>query len=425
MTEFQKSDADTQRKIREVAGLLVREGSQYRNQKLVQEVSPFGMMKSPNRLGLWLGLVAISCGALVFFVKEDSKSTVETRVPVQLEDEVVPNAEDDALVSENSEQFVAGENTRSSGGSEDVELGFTDGIATEGIATEGIANEGIANEGIANEDDSAEVRLDTGNPADENDANDLPTIVEPPTFPEMTTPTTSIPDEFGRVGPVISDIAVPAIVKAGSSLTFRWRAADPDLVSATGVRVGWASGIFSSCGFGELATLESGTTRDGEWSYTCWIPSNAVSTFYSVSIWASDMLGISSDISDTTFVVEGGNDDSSAPLYTNVSVENNVSPGGTVVINWTLVDPSGIEGAVMWVAGPTGFYNSASEKSYANYATFEITRDCNAAGDTCELTQSVQIDPTSPAGVYTLWVSATDKLGNKVLEPSIQFDVTN
>ena len=415
MTEFQKSDADTQRQIREVADLLVREGSQYRNQKLIQEVSPLGLMKLPNRLGLWLGLVAISCGALVFFVKEDSKSTVETRVPVQLEDEVVPNAEDDALGLENGEQFVVGENVRSSGDGGEVELGFTDGTA----------NEGNTNEGIANEDDSAEVRLDTGNPADENDANDLPTIVEPPTFPEMTTPTTSIPDEFGRVGPVISDIAVPAIVKAGSSLTFRWRAADPDLVSATGVRVGWASGIFSSCGFGELATLESGTTRDGEWSYTCWIPSNAVSTFYSVSIWASDMLGISSDISDTTFVVEGGNDDSSAPLYTNVSVENNVSPGGTVVINWTLVDPSGIEGAVMWVAGPTGFYNSASEKSYANYATFEITRDCNAAGDTCELTQSVQIDPTSPAGVYTLWVSATDKLGNKVLEASIQFDVTN
>jgi hypothetical protein len=387
MTEFQKSDEDMQRKIREVADLLVREGSQYRNRKLIQDVSPLGVMKLPYRLGLWLGLVAISCGALVFFLKQDSNSTVETRVPVQLENGVGPNAQDDALGLENSEQFVVGEN------------------AIEG--------------------DSAEVGPDAGNPNDDNDATDLPAIVVPPTFPELTTPTTSIPDEFGRVGPVITDIAVPAIVKAGSSLTFRWRAADPDLVSATGVRVGWASGIFSSCGFGELGTLESGTTRDGEWSYTCWIPSNAVSTFYSVSIWASDMLGLSSDISYTTFVVEGGNDDASAPLYTNVSVENNVSPGGTVVINWTLADPSGIEGAVMWVAGPTGFYNLESEKSYANYATLEITRDCTSAGDTCELTQTVQIDPTSPAGVYTLWVSATDKLGNKVLEPSIRFDVTN
>jgi hypothetical protein len=387
MTEFQKSDEDMQRKIREVADLLVREGSQYRNRKLIQDVSPLGVMKLPYRLGLWLGLVAISCGALVFFLKQDSNSTVETRVPVQLENGVGTNAQDDALGLENSEQFVVGEN------------------AIEG--------------------DSAEVGPDAGNPTDDNDATDLPAIVVPPTFPELTTPTTSIPDEFGRVGPVITDIAVPAIVKAGSSLTFRWRAADPDLVSATGVRVGWASGIFSSCGFGELGTLESGTTRDGEWSYTCWIPSNAVSTFYSVSIWASDMLGLSSDISYTTFVVEGGNDDASAPLYTNVSVENNVSPGGTVVINWTLADPSGIEGAVMWVAGPTGFYNLESEKSYANYATLEITRDCTSAGDTCELTQTVQIDPTSPAGVYTLWVSATDKLGNKVLEPSIRFDVTN
>jgi hypothetical protein len=410
MTEFQKSDEDMQRKIRVVADLLVREGSQYRNRKLIQDVSPLGVMKLPNRLGLWLGFVAISCGALVFFLKQDSNSTVETRVPVQLENGVVPNAQDDALGLENSEQFVVGENARSSGNGGEVGLGLNDVTANEGNAIEG---------------DSAEVGPDAGNPTDDNDATDLPAIVVPPTFPELTTPTTSIPDEFGRVGPVITDIAVPAIVKAGSSLTFRWRAADPDLVSATGVRVGWASGIFSSCGFGELGTLESGTTRDGEWSYTCWIPSNAVSTFYSVSIWASDMLGLSSDISYTTFVVEGGNDDASAPLYTNVSVENNVSPGGTVVINWTLADPSGIEGAVMWVAGPTGFYNLESEKSYANYATLEITRDCTSAGDTCELTQTVQIDPTSPAGVYTLWVSATDKLGNKVLEPSIRFDVTN
>jgi hypothetical protein len=410
MTEFQKSDEDMQRKIREVADLLVREGSQYRNRKLIQDVSPLGVMKLPNRLGLWLGFVAISCGALVFFLKQDSNSTVETRVPVQLENGVGPNAQDDALGLENSEQFVVGENARSSGNGGEVGLGLNDVTANEGNAIEG---------------DSAEVGPDAGNPTDDNDATDLPAIVVPPTFPELTTPTTSIPDEFGRVGPVITDIAVPAIVKAGSSLTFRWRAADPDLVSATGVRVGWASGIFSSCGFGELGTLESGTTRDGEWSYTCWIPSNAVSTFYSVSIWASDMLGLSSDISYTTFVVEGGNDDASAPLYTNVSVENNVSPGGTVVINWTLADPSGIEGAVMWVAGPTGFYNLESEKSYANYATLEITRDCTSAGDTCELTQTVQIDPTSPAGVYTLWVSATDKLGNKVLEPSIRFDVTN
>jgi hypothetical protein len=410
MTEFQKSDEDMQRKIRVVADLLVREGSQYRNRKLIQDVSPLGVMKLPNRLGLWLGFVAISCGALVFFLKQDSNSTVETRVPVQLENGVVPNAQDDALGLENSEQFVVGENARSSGNGGEVGLGLNDVTANEGNAIEG---------------DSAEVGPDAGNPTDDNDATDLPAIVVPPTFPELTTPTTSIPDEFGRVGPVITDIAVPSIVKAGSSLTFRWRAADPDLVSATGVRVGWASGIFSSCGFGELGTLESGTTRDGEWSYTCWIPSNAVSTFYSVSIWASDMLGLSSDISYTTFVVEGGNDDASAPLYTNVSVENNVSPGGTVVINWTLADPSGVEGAVMWVAGPTGFYNLESEKSYANYATLEIARDCTSAGDTCELTQTVQIDPTSPAGVYTLWVSATDKLGNKVLEPSIRFDVTN
>ena len=402
MNEIPQPDVALQRKLRRAAAHLQRQGTQYREKKLLRGDVPIATMKLPHRVAFWLGLIVISSGAFGISVLARSDNPTESRTPVRLASDDALIVDEESVVQENGNQ--TGEASNDGDG---VDLGQTDGSPNESNAVD---------VGLGQSD-----RILNG----ENRFDAIPVLGEPTSFPELTTPTTSIPDEFGQVGPVISDIAVPAIVKAGSSLTFRWRAADPDLVSATGVRVGWASGIFSSCGFGELGTLESGTTRDGEWSYTCWIPSNAVSTFYSVSIWASDMLGHSSDISYTTFVVEGGNDDTSAPLYTNVSVENTVSPGGIVVIKWTLADPSGIEGAVMWVAGPTGFYNLTSEKSYANYATLVITRDCNAAGDSCELTQSVQIDPTSPAGVYTLWVSATDKLGNKVLEPSIQFDVTN
>jgi len=411
MSEPSQSDLDVKRRLRRVAHHLEQSGSQHRARPTFEVDGRFGMMKLRNRVGLWIAVAAVSVGVVGFTLLTRSTSRSEFRVPVQLANDGTSTSDDSSIDLENGEQQENGRPDGDVGGSNGVGegSGLPDGDSDVGISV-GVGENSGRPDGDVGGNDGIDI-----NPETES------------TFPSDTlSPTTSSPVDIDLQGPRIQDVSFPTNVRAGSWLTFRWRVVDPDLVSATGVRVGWANGIFSSCGFGELGTLERGTSRDGEWSYTCWIPSNAVSTVYSVSIWASDMLGHNSDFSNIAFNVEGGNDDASPPLYSNVRVENDVSPGGTLVIYWSLADPSGIEGAVMWVAGPTGgFTNLETEKSYANYATLDIRRSCNAAGDLCDYTQSVQIDLTSPIGEYTLWVSATDKLGNKVLNSLIQFNVTN
>jgi hypothetical protein len=215
----------------------------------------------------------------------------------------------------------------------------------------------------------------------------------------------------------------PAVVTAGTSFSVRWRVADTDGVSSTGVTMGWASGIWTTCGFGQSGRLVSGTMTDGIWEYVCAVPASAVNTDYSLDVSAQDMMGNWSSLGGFSFTIVGGNPDSTPPAYRNVRLVSGAVVGGTLTITWTLDDPSGIDSAVMWVAGPSGGFSDAAGQRYALYETMVVTRDCAVDGSTCNLTQTVQLSPTAPAGSYALWVSATDLLGNKVLEQVLAFTV--
>lgn len=238
-----------------------------------------------------------------------------------------------------------------------------------------------------------------------------------PTDPTYTTP--ADPE-----GPVITDVEVPGVVTAGSSVTFRWRVTDADSVASTGIVVGWASGIYTPCGFGQSARLESGTVIDGTWVYSCVIPAEAVSSMYSVTVNAQDQLGHWSSVSGYDFEVAGGSSDASPPVLDAVEVVGGYGVIGQVLtVRWTLTDASGIDSAVMWVAGPTGgFTDLDTGLRYALYETMQVTRQCTV--DSCEFTQTVQLSPSAPRGTYSLWLSATDTLGNKRFESVFDFSVT-
>lgn len=239
---------------------------------------------------------------------------------------------------------------------------------------------------------------------------------------DPTDPTYTVPAD--PEGPVITDVEVPGVVTAGSSVTFRWRVTDADSVASTGIVVGWASGIYTPCGFGQSARLESGTVTDGTWILVCRIPTDAVSTDYSVEVSAQDALGHWSNSSGHGFSVVGGASDASPPAYLDVTVVGTARSGDVLTTTWTLTDPSGIDSAVMWIAGPSGgFTNLETGVRYARYETMVVTSECSPAGDTCWFTQTVQLDPSAAAGTYSLWLSATDSLGNKVLEQVLEFTV--
>lgn len=250
----------------------------------------------------------------------------------------------------------------------------------------------------------------------------MATVVAPPDGrPDPTTDVTvTVPD---LSGPTISSVQHPAVVTAGTSFSVRWRVADADGVSSTGVTMGWASGIWTTCGFGQSGRLVSGTMTDGIWEYVCAVPASAVNTDYSLDVSAQDMMGNWSSLGGFSFTIVGGNPDSTPPAYRNVRLVSGAVVGGTLTITWTLDDPSGIDSAVMWVAGPSGGFSDLTGQRYALYETMVVTRDCSVDGSTCNLTQTVQLSPTAPAGSYALWVSATDLLGNKVLEQVLAFTV--
>lgn len=226
-------------------------------------------------------------------------------------------------------------------------------------------------------------------------------------------------------GPSISEFSVPASVDAGSPLTFTWRATDPTTVSSTGVTIGWASGIFTRCGFGELGTLISGTRSDGLWSYTCTIPTDAVATQYTVSVHAQDGFGNSTISPARTFSIAGGASDASTPGFSDVQVVGTARAGETLTTTWTVTDDSAISYAVLWVAGPGGygFTNLSNMRPFADFGTMVVTKDCSDTGTRCRFTQTVRLDSTAPAGTYALWLSTADVYGNKILTSVLDFPV--
>lgn len=374
MTGVPQPDPNLEHTLRRVADHLMRQGSQYRERPLQASPESLEATRPSGRAGLWALVATVAAVIVGGTLVAQSTSQSASRPRLQ------------AAVDRSSSTTV------------------------EGVDTS-IGDEAVPSSSLVVPEDGSERALEPG--------------VSEPTFlpPDVTDPSISLPGF--PVGPTISDVVVPPTVAAGSSVTFTWRVADSDSVSATGVVIGWVNGIYTPCGFGDEGTLVGGSRADGEWSYTCWFPSDAVATTYSVDVWASDGLGNSSRVSGFEFQLEGGNADSSAPAYSDVRVVSGARVGDVLTVTWSLTDPSGIQGAVMWIGGGTGgFTNLVTGRTYAMYDTMVVTRDCNVPGDSCDYTQSLQIDPSSPPGTYALWLSATDTLGNKVLGEVLRFTLS-
>ena len=227
------------------------------------------------------------------------------------------------------------------------------------------------------------------------------------------------------VGPTISDFVAPTTVRTGERITFEWSLSDPAGIQFSGVLVGWANGIFTACGFGQAATLVSGTSTNGRWSYSCDIPENAVATEYSVQVNATDGFGMFASSDWVTFQVEGGNSDVSPPTWSDIAVSGDASLGGEVTFTWTASDASTIGYGIMWVAGPGGYgFVDASGRSLADYSQ-PIEKNCDEAGSTCSFRQVVRLSETGQPGQWVLWISTADVWGNKVLEQAFRFDVAS
>lgn len=213
-----------------------------------------------------------------------------------------------------------------------------------------------------------------------------------------------------RTAVAISDITLRTSVSAGDRLIVNWRAVDAGGVSNTEMRIGGPSGWVSSwCDFVISATLTSGTPFDGRYEASCTIPKSAVNGKYTMFVTAQDMFGNFApwDASiQRDFVVGGGSTDSAAPVVRDLQAR---SVGGEIVVRWRAADPSGVSGQSAWLA--LNVYSFASvEGPYFTYNAATLVQ-----GDAFDGTYEQRIErrSISPNGVYTVWLTVIDTLGNK------------
>ena len=224
----------------------------------------------------------------------------------------------------------------------------------------------------------------------------------------------------------ITNVRVPAEVRAGTTLVIRFRMADTSGYQAPVAFIGGPSGWVSNwCGFGVAATRVGGNQSDGEYEISCLVPTSAPSAGYIVQIGCECTFPESSGEPWSVrypFDLVGGSSDSSAPeiLKSAIVEAGAIRSGGTFSARTLATDESGIAYVVAWVDGPNGrITNDAGQPWAAEMGLDRISREPGANG-TEVFTQTITLRADATPGRYRLWFSVGDSIGNR----AALYDVT-
>lgn len=226
--------------------------------------------------------------------------------------------------------------------------------------------------------------------------------------------------------PGISNASVTPNVTAGSALTFIWTVNDNSAVESSWVTIGGPSGwVTTWCGFGLKGTRISGNMQGSVFSATCQVPADAVNTEYTAFFDATDVFGQMAQSSTANFRIIGGATDSSAPVVTNIALSApTITYGQTLDITYDVQDETGMQGVIAWVAFNGYSFANNQGRAYIDYGTYAFSR---TSGDEKQgsYSQTISLNSFAPAGEYTIWISAIDKLGNKVFyQTTTKFNVS-
>jgi len=212
--------------------------------------------------------------------------------------------------------------------------------------------------------------------------------------------------------PVISAVSVPTSVAAGGVLSLQFDVADAGGVNNAFFKISGASGwVTTWCGFGTDAPLVAGTPFAGTYSASCSIPAAAVNGTYTLWFDAQDSFGNFTNSTQVDFQVGGGSADAAAPVVSEVSAGAVPRSPGAVVVRWRATDETGVGGAAAYLALNGYSFADNTGASYFDYGS-AVTR---VSGDAKDGTYEVTLlrRSNAPAGIYTLWISIVDTLGNK------------
>jgi hypothetical protein len=223
----------------------------------------------------------------------------------------------------------------------------------------------------------------------------------------------------------ITNVRVPAEVRAGTPLVIRFRMTDPSGYQAPVAFVGGPSGWVSNwCGFGVAAIRVSGDQRDGEYEISCLVPTNAPSAGYIVRIGCECTFP---EVSDETLLVTydfnlvGGSSDVRVPVIASARINwfGEVAAGSTFSVSTYATDESGIAYVVAWVDGPNGrTTNDAGQPWASDMGLDTITRTGGVGWE--QFVQTITLRSDATPGRYRLWFSVGDSIGNR----AALYDVT-
>jgi len=230
----------------------------------------------------------------------------------------------------------------------------------------------------------------------------------------------------GRCGrdttaPVFAPMSLSTSVSAGDTLNIEWVLTDDSPIDMSWGFIGGNSGwVTEWCGFPVMATPlnQSTTAEPGQLSsrfrISCPIPANAPNGEYLIDLNALDVFGNYATGQRVIVTVANGSTDVSAPTVSEITFSSDsVTYAEPLTVTLRLDDETGIAGSYVFLAHNGYRFADNTGRGHMVYNA-PTTEPIPVSTGAAQLhTQLIEFVPTAPAGVYTVWVSVRDTLGNR------------
>jgi len=236
--------------------------------------------------------------------------------------------------------------------------------------------------------------------------------------PADTTVGVCTPD---TTAPVFAPMVLERAFSAGETLTIDYVLTDESPIAMSWGFIGGNSGwVTEWCGFPVMAKAENQSTSadSGQIStrfrLSCPIPPDAPNGEYLVDVNALDVFGNYASGQRVIVTVQNGSADVSAPTVSGVAFSRaTVARGEPFTVTLRLDDETGIAGSYVYLAHNGYGFADTTGRGYTVYNAPQIVAIPVSSGAAQLHTQLIEFVPTAPAGVYTVWVSVRDTLGNR------------
>jgi hypothetical protein len=221
--------------------------------------------------------------------------------------------------------------------------------------------------------------------------------------------------------PVFAPMSLSRTVSAGDTLTIEWVLIDDSPIEMSWAYIAGSSGwVTEWCGSPITATAFNQTIAadsaqiSTRYRLTCPVPANTPNGEYRVDLRALDVFGNYAFVQRVMVTVENGSTDTSAPTVSEIAFSSDsVSQAEPFTVTLRLDDETGIAEVIVFLAHNNYWLADNVGRPYmvSNAPINKPIAVSNGAAQ--QHTQLIEFVPFAPAGVYTVWVSVRDTLGNR------------